>query len=176
MLILSIMNRRSFIRSLGAASLLPMIPVPTFVASASAAVTPAISAHTYKWAELIVRAHNKFSPGMLQRSLRIDSATAHVLKEQLIQNGILSAQANAYGIHAATKPLYEGAFVSVSETADTISQVATKASEIVQESEENDETIEEFDSANKDLSDETESNLEDADDDDALDQSEITSS
>ena len=126
------MDRRSFIKSIGAAGLLPALPIPSF-AVAPVAASPAVSAHTYQWAELIVRAHNKFSPGMLQRSLRIDSAAASVLKEQLIKNGVLSAQANAYGIHAATKPLYEGAFISVSETAEKLGQVTNKASEVLDE-------------------------------------------
>jgi len=125
MLIWSIMDRRSFLKSIGAAGLLPVLPIPSFTAAAPAAV-PAVSAHTYQWAEMIVRAHNKCNLGLLQRSLHISEAAASHLKSQLIKNGVVSAQANAYGIHTATKPLYEGAFMNVSDA-------ATRTAEAVKE-------------------------------------------
>ena len=53
------------------------------------------------------------------------------MKSSLIQNGVVHAQANAYGIHKATKPLYEGAFANVSETVKT---TAEKAMDLVQDS------------------------------------------
>lgn len=69
---------------------------------------------------------------MLQRLLQIDNATASVLKRQLLENGIISANANAYGMHTAVKPLYEGAFMNVSETSN---KVIEKVSEIFEEGE-----------------------------------------
>ncbi|MEM7068036.1 MAG: hypothetical protein AAF478_04055 [Pseudomonadota bacterium] len=124
------MDRRSFIKSIGAAALLPVLPGPSIALAAAPA--PAVSAHTYQWAEMIVRAHNKCNLGLLQRSLKINEAAASVLKSQLIENGVVTAQANAYGIHTATKPLYEGAFMNVSETvkeaAETVSKVTEKLS------------------------------------------------
>ena len=109
------MDRRSFIKSLGAAGLLPVLPIPSAAITAAPAATPVVTAHTYQWAEMIVRAHNKCNLGMLQRLLQIDNAAAAVLKKQLLENGVISAHANAYGMHTAVKPLYEGAFMSVSE-------------------------------------------------------------
>ncbi|MEM7215058.1 MAG: twin-arginine translocation signal domain-containing protein [Pseudomonadota bacterium] len=125
------MDRRSFLKSIGAAGLLPALPFPS-LAVASTAVTPVVSTHTYQWAEMIVRAHNKCNLGMLQRLLQIDNATASVLKRQLLENGIISANANAYGMHTAVKPLYEGAFMNVSETSN---KVIEKVSEIFEEGE-----------------------------------------
>ncbi len=110
------MKRRNLLKSLGALGLMPM--VPTLPASALAGSTPVakatVSAHHYKWAEMIVRAHKKCSPGMLERLLKVDTATASALKSQLLEKGVISAQANSFGIHSAVKPLYEGAFVKPS--------------------------------------------------------------
>lgn len=45
----------------------------------------------------------------------MDSLTAESLQLKLIENGIITSQANTYGIHKATKPLYETAFMNVSD-------------------------------------------------------------
>jgi len=134
MLISSIMDRRNFLKSIGATALLPAIPIPAGAlasTAAAAAPAPAITAHTYQWAEMIVRAHNKCNLGLLQRSLRIDASAATALKESLIKNGVVTAQANAYGIHTATKPLYEGAFMSVSDSVEKASKIAEKVSDFM---------------------------------------------
>ena len=122
------MERRQFIKSLGAAAILPAMPLPSITPPVPAAAAT-FSAHTYQWAEMIVRAHNKCNLGLLQRSLQINEITASALKKQLIENGIVSAQANAYGIHTATRPLYEGAFMNVSEAANSTGNLIAEASE-----------------------------------------------
>jgi len=135
MLIWSIMDRRNFLKSIGATALLPAISTPaTMLAQGvpAAAATPAFTAHTYEWAKMIVRAHNKCNLGLLQRSLQVDPIAAAALKDSLIKNGIVTAQANAYGIHTATKPLYEGAFMNVSETVEQASEIAEKVSEFIE--------------------------------------------
>lgn len=76
------------------------------------------------WAETIVRAHNKCNLGMLQRLLQIDNATASVLKTQLLENGVISAQVNAYGMHSAVKPLYEGAFIRPTSEIEKLKKAA----------------------------------------------------
>jgi len=103
------MKRRTFLQSIGALGLSPMVPAPFLNAAPAAAAT--VAKDTYQWAEMIVRAHNKCNLGMLQRLLQIDNTTASALKSELLKNGVISAQANAYGMHTAVKPLYEGAFV-----------------------------------------------------------------
>ena len=164
MLIWSIMDRRNFLKSIGATALLPAIPLPAGALASTApaaAAAPAITAHTYQWAEMIVRAHNKCNLGLLQRSLRIDASAATALKESLIKNGVVTAQANAYGIHTATKPLYEGAFMSVSDTVEKASEIAEKVSDFMdpedteaqQQAEENDSEINMLDAEPDSVSD-----------------------
>lgn len=132
------MKRRSLLKSIGALGIAPLMP--SLPASALASPIPAVSAgvssHTYKWAEMIVRAHNKCSPGMLERLLKVDAATASALKAQLLEKGVISAHANAFGIHTASKPLYEGAFMRPSSQ---IKQGLQKASELIDEMMEEDE-------------------------------------
>ena len=92
-----------------------MPPIPASALGSTAPVaSAAVSSHTYKWAEMIVRAHKKCSPGMLERLLQVDATTASALKSQLLEKGVISAQANSFGIHSAVKPLYEGAFMKPS--------------------------------------------------------------
>ena len=139
---------------------MPMIPVSSLVPAASAtgtAVSSAASLHTYKWAEMIVRAHNKCSPGMLERLLKVDTATASVLKSQLLEKGVISAQANSFGIHTAVKPLYEGAFVRPSSQ---ISKGLKKANEELDKIMNEEDTLPENESEISDLNEEAESNKE----------------
>jgi len=152
------MDRRNFLKSIGASALLPAIPIPAgALAATPATIAIPFSQHTYQWAEMIVRAHNKCNLGLLQRSLRIDANAASALKETLIKNGIVSAQANAYGIHAATKPLYEGAFMSVSDAVEEVSNVAEKASEFLEQENPEVEELQENDSEISDLGEDHES-------------------
>ncbi len=163
MLIWSIMDRRSFLKSIGATALLPALPIPAGSLAAQSSVaagTAAFSQHTYQWAEMIVRAHNKCNLGLLQRSLQVDATAASALKQALIKNGIVHAQANAYGIHTATKPLYEGAFMSVSEASEKVIEAAEEISDFIEDTAEPTEKIQEIDHENNKLSAEPESNPE----------------
>ncbi|MEL6504329.1 MAG: hypothetical protein AAFQ10_07705 [Pseudomonadota bacterium] len=117
------MNRRRFLQSLAALSAAPALPtMPAFAVPLPVTVNPA----TYRWAETIVRAHNSCNVAMLQRHLRIDLAAAEALKDQLLRNGIISAQANGYGIHKAVKPLFEGAFPKPSVSFDELAEKAMR--------------------------------------------------
>lgn len=138
---ISFMKRRNLLKSIGAMSLVPLVPSLPASALANAAprvATASISGHTYKWAEMIVRAHNKCSLGMLERLLKVDGATASALKSQLLEKGVISAQANSFGIHSAVKPLYEGAFVKPSSQ---ISKGLKKVNEKLDELMDNDEEL-----------------------------------
>ncbi len=153
------MKRRNLLKSLGALGLMPM--VPTLPASALAGSTPVakatVSAHHYKWAEMIVRAHKKCSPGMLERLLKIDTATASALKSQLLEKGVISAQANSFGIHSAVKPLYEGAFVRPSsQISKSLKKVNAELDKLIDE----EETVPENESNISDLDEETASDGE----------------
>ena len=125
------MDRRKFIKSLGVTALLPAIPTPAFSLATvnPATAAPLFSDHTYEWAKMIVRAHDKCNIGLLQRSLHIDPSAAEALKSALIRNGVVQSQANAYGIHKATEPLYREAFMNVSEPAK---KVVDKAMEFLE--------------------------------------------
>ncbi|MEM8650924.1 MAG: hypothetical protein AAGF54_10370 [Pseudomonadota bacterium] len=163
------MDRRNFLKSIGAASLLPVIPMPAISAASPAAAiatAPVFTSHTYQWAEMIVRAHNKCNLGLLQRSLQVDVTVAEALKKELIKNGIVAAKANAYGLHKATKPLYEGSFLKPSEPLETakdiIEDFITPDDELDQagldEEKDNDHNDMELDSES--ISEETEESLE----------------
>lgn len=117
------MNRRRFLQNLAALAAVPALPaVPALAISPAAKVNPA----TYRWAETIVRAHKSCNVAMLQRHLRIDLAAAEALKDQLLRNGVIAAQANSYGIHKAVKPLFDGAFPKPSVSFDELAQKAVE--------------------------------------------------
>lgn len=160
MLILNVMKRRNLLKSIGAMGLMPLVPSLPGSALASTVPTVAtasVSGHTYKWAEMIVRAHNKCSPGMLERLLKVDAATASALKSQLLEKGVINAQANSFGIHSAVKPLYEGAFVKPSSH---ISKGLKKVNEKIDKMMDEDDELRENDSEIKPLEAEIESDIE----------------
>ena len=157
------MNRRKFLQSIGAAALLPSLPVPTLALPQAAPVVVPFTEHTYQWAEIIARAHNRCNIGLLQRSLQVSEGVAEALKSRLIENGIISAEANAYGIHKATKPLYEGAFTSVQEAPRNIADTVQEATEKILD-EEDPEAISEADLETSDVGDGEISSQEDAPD------------
>ena len=95
------MNRRSFTASLAALFAVPTLP-------AAASVTPvgvsAAATTHYTTAKLLARAHNRCSPAMLQRLLRVESAVATELNAMLLKRGVISA-ASAQGTSMAVHPL-----------------------------------------------------------------------
>ena len=121
------MKRRSFLKSLAALGASPLIPSLPGLAS----VTPAaasLPAGTLQWAETIARAHKSCSLAMLQRHLRLDAGTASLVKNQLIEKGIISANANAYGLHSAAKPLWDGAHIMPTNPTGSAGQWLEKSS------------------------------------------------
>ncbi len=150
------MKSRNLLKSIAAIGAMPMLPMSSLVSAAPATSAAAVSAsaHTYKWAEMIVRAHKKCSPGMLERLLKVDAATASALKSQLLEKGVISAQANSFGIHSAVRPLYEGAFMRPSSQ---ISNGLKKANETLDMMIDNETTLPENVSEFSDLDDENDS-------------------
>ncbi len=98
------MNRREFTKGLAAAGLTPALPLPSLAATGQAAVAAKDS--MYVWANFITRVHNKCSPEMLSRLLKVDAGHGAKLYAQLLADGAISAP-NAYGISKATEPLYQ---------------------------------------------------------------------
>lgn len=147
------MKRRDLLKSLGAIGSLPFLPsVPTL---ANAGSSLGITANTYKSAELIARAHSTCSLGMLKRLLKIDAASAELVKSQLIKNGVISAHANAYGLHTPLNPLYRGAFIKAPtklldaiETAKTRVNTTTDKSKNFSENDNEDNHLIEVDESN----------------------------
>ena len=99
------MDRRQFLKSLGALGLTPLVPAPAMALAPAPAV--AVSASSYKWAEAIVRSHSTVNFGMVERLLGLDTKAAAALKSQLVENGVMSAARTAHGMHTAAKPLYQ---------------------------------------------------------------------
>jgi len=95
------MNRRTFTASLAALFAAPAIPAVASFAPATASQTAATH---YATAKLLARAHNRCSPAMLQRLLRVDSTIATELNGMLLQRGVISS-AGAQGASMAVQPL-----------------------------------------------------------------------
>lgn len=134
------MKRRQFLQSLAALGAVPLVPsmgTGALAFNTGSAATPAVSAHTYKWAEVIVRAHKTSSLAMLQRHLRLDVAAAKALQNQLISNGVIGAHANVYGLHQATNPLFDGLFPQPSKIAQTGKNLNEKMSSSIRNDVEN---------------------------------------
>ncbi len=113
------MNRRSFLKSLGALGLAPALPVPVL---ASAGQTVMFSASQYRWAETITRAQNRCSAAQLESALGLPRAAAEALKSKLVENGVVHGYADATGFHRAAKPLYENLLKGYVEPARYVSQ------------------------------------------------------
>ena len=116
--------------AVGAVPMMPSLAIDALVAGNVAALS-AVNMHTYKWAEVIVRAHKTSSLAMLQRHLKIDVAAAKALQNQLIRNGVIGAQANTYGLYQATTPLFDGAFPKPSNLLKSGRELLEKVSENV---------------------------------------------
>lgn len=59
----------------------------------------------YIWADFITRVHNKCSPNMLSRLLKVDADKAAQLYARLMADGVIGAP-DVFGISKATKPMF----------------------------------------------------------------------
>lgn len=112
------MNRRYFTASLAALFAVPAMPA---VASLVPAATSQTAASHFATAKLLARAHNRCSPAMLQRLLRVDSAIDHELNAMLLKRGVISA-ASAKGASIATNPLNTHCITKEATTTSNITQ------------------------------------------------------
>ncbi len=131
------MNRRQFLKSLGALGLTPLLSVPALALGPATSATAVVPATTYKWAEMIIRTHNKCNLGMLERLLQLDGATAAALKSELMKNGVITSAKSACGMHTAIKPLYQELYP---RTKSLTERAGDKLEELVQEPVEEDES------------------------------------
>lgn len=107
------MKRRRFLQGLTAAASLPALPLPAATvfggatgaagASGAAAATGVAGAQTYLWAEFVARVHDRASPAMLERLLKIDAGTARRVYGELLRDNIITAP-DAFGLSRATNP------------------------------------------------------------------------
>lgn len=126
---ISTMKRRSLLKSLGALAATPFMPsIPLAAPTANAALASVVDARTYKWAEMIVRAHNTCSPAMLERLIGLPPAKAAALQAEFLAKGVIGAPSQ-FGIHKATKPLWDGAFpkphIRAKDVVETVKDLVT---------------------------------------------------
>jgi len=96
------MNRREFTKGLMAAGVVPAVPIPALAKVAP--VAAATKDSMYIWASFVTRVHNKCSPDMLTRLLKIDPAHSAKLYAKMLSDGSITAP-NAFGISQSTNPL-----------------------------------------------------------------------
>ena len=95
------MKRREFLRSAGAAAVLPVLPL-----SAMTAPVVAAPANTMQvgWAALYARANNQASPALIQKWLRVGPEQAQALMSELTKRQIIHTP--VAGSAAAVQPMY----------------------------------------------------------------------
>ncbi len=99
------MNRRGFVKSLGAALAVPALPAQSLMASAGAAAPAAVPHGLYMWGKMLTEVHGHCSTGMLTSMLKVEPKVALGIYDALLTNGVV-APANALGLSQATNPLH----------------------------------------------------------------------
>jgi len=98
------MNRREFTKGLAALGVTPALPLPALAKAAP--IAGMATDPMYVWAQFITRVHDKCSPAMLSRLLKLETSHAEGLYADLLKNGVIGP-ANSFGISRATDPLYQ---------------------------------------------------------------------
>lgn len=100
------MNRRGFVKSLGAAMAVPALPAQSLMAATSTSAPAALAPHgLYMWGKMLAEVHGHCSTGMLTSMLKIEPKVALGIYDALLTNGVV-APANTLGISHATNPLH----------------------------------------------------------------------
>ncbi len=121
------MNRREFTFRMAAVAATPALPVPALAANFEPSKR---ATQVYRWAEVISRSHNKCSPEMLQRLLKIDGTVANELQRMLLDKGVITNAVN--GISMATKPLNTNCVPKQALKPTNINQSIRKAVDVVE--------------------------------------------
>lgn len=95
------MKRRDFLRSAGAAAVIPVLPLP---AMAVPAATAPVNTFQVGWAALYARAHNQASPALIQKWLRISPEQANAVMGELVNQNIINLP--IAGSATAVQPMY----------------------------------------------------------------------
>lgn len=117
------MNRRNFLRSAGAAAVIPALPLSALVTPVAAAPANAMQVG---WAALYARANNQASPALIQKWLRVGPDQAQALMSELTKRQIIHAP--IAGSAAAVQPMYPNG--TVPGVFQKSKQVAQKAREV----------------------------------------------
>ncbi len=97
------MKRRDFLRSAGAAAVIPVLPLP---AMAVPVVKAPVNTFQVGWAALYARAHNQASPALIQKWLRVSPEQANALMGELVNQNIIKVP--IAGSATAVHPMYPG--------------------------------------------------------------------
>lgn len=116
------MNRREFTKGLVAAGMTPALPIKSLAKAAPVAKIAKDS--MYFWAHFVTRVHNKCSPAMLTRLLKLEPAQSEKIYADLLADGAITP-ADAFGISRATDPLYQQ-FATVTGHGPKISSASDK--------------------------------------------------
>lgn len=97
------MKRRTFLQGLSAAATAPLIPAGALAQGARSAGMAAAATQPYLWAEFVARVHDRASPAIFERLLKLDSDTARRVYAELLRDKVLTAP-DAFGLSRAANP------------------------------------------------------------------------
>ena len=97
------MKRRSFLKFFSAFASVPFLPGKAIAGTVQTAAAVKGIEQPYLWATFVSRVHNKSSPAMLQRLLKLEPDVAHAVYDRLIQNKIITTP-NSWGLSQAINP------------------------------------------------------------------------
>lgn len=122
------MKRREFLRTAGAAAVLPVLPLPALASpmATAPASASAVNAMQVGWAALYARANHRATPALLQKWLRINPSQANAMMSELVKRGVVHTP--IAGSAAAVQPMYSaqnvgGLFGSKRKAAQTAKDV-----------------------------------------------------
>ncbi len=87
------MNRRDFAKTMGAAAVVPMLPImPKAAVAAAANPAPKIAPAAVFWAKFMTTRHNACTPAMLASALKVELINAEAICANLVQANFLTQQ------------------------------------------------------------------------------------
>ena len=102
-----LMNRREFTKSIAAAGIAPLVPLPAGATASVAKVAPNFSPFSYMWSAHYARLKGDCSAEILAGRFDLAPDVAREINRRLIKNGVISVP-NALGISKATTPHLSG--------------------------------------------------------------------
>lgn len=145
------MKRRSFLKNLAATAVLPAVPFKSLAAAAPTAAAATMD-QPYLWASFVSRVHNKASPAMLQRLLKLEEGVAQRVFQDLVKNNVVSTP-NAYGISHAINPYPQPGLSSIKPKPISSEAGKMPKSELkIEQKEELSEDVDDSPSVNQELS------------------------